>query len=354
MDVTLFEHEVELAHALEAGFERHERRTRLYLELSDDGGVGVGEIAPQREALNGDPGVDDVRRELLDLVLPQVLAIRVREGEMPSWSRIARLRGPRRASASALALVEMALLDRELRQAHQRLDDWWPARAPLALQRGVSLLRHGDPWPELEGVVRLRAKVAPRRLDLDALARVAETSLPVILDFNASASTFDEVRDVWQRVSAHVVVEAVEQPFQVGNFVDSARLSQEIPVAVSLDEGLRSLSDLDQILRYGAASVLCVKPARVGGLSNARAIITRAREHGLRPYVGGFFESPYARQVYRILARHCVNEPSDVGDVATVDGLDEVQSSALGFGYRVDPRVLECSRVWTIPFSAST
>ncbi len=354
MNVTLFEHEVELAQALEAGLQRHDRRTRLYLKLDDGGEVGVGEIAPQREALNGDANVDDVRRELVELVLPQVVAMRTREGALPSWTRIARLRGPRHASAPALALVEMALLERELRQARQRLDEWWVPRGPLVLQRGVSLLRHDDPWPDLEGVVRLRAKVAPGRIDSEALERVAATALPVILDFNATARTFDEVRAVWQRVSALANVVAVEQPFQVGNFIDSAQLSKEMPVAVSLDESLRSLGDLNQILRYEAATMLCVKPARVGGLANARTIITKARERGLRPYVGGFFESPYARHVHRILARHCVSEPSDVGDVATVGNSEEVQSCADGFGYCVDPRVLQGSRVWSVMTSAAT
>ena len=51
--------------------------------------------------------------------------------------------------------------------------------------------------------------------------------------------------------------------------------------------------------------MICVKPARVGGLANARSIIARAPGAGLRVYLGGFFESPYARQVHRALAKGC-------------------------------------------------
>ena len=78
------------------------------------------------------------------------------------------------------------------------------------------------------------------------------------------------------------------------------------------------MRDVAQIVRYQAADLLCVKPARVGGLANARTIVARAREAGLRPYVGGFFESPYARHVHRALARSCVDEPSDLGPVDVV------------------------------------
>jgi len=84
-------------------------------------------------------------------------------------------------------------------------------------------------------------------------------------------------------------------------------------VLISLDEGVRSLRDLDQIVRYRAATIVCVKPARVGGYANARTMLERAKELGLRPYVGGFFESPFARSVNRALAWHTTDEPSDIG-----------------------------------------
>jgi hypothetical protein len=85
-----------------------------------------------------------------------------------------------------------------------------------------------------------------------------------------------------------------------------------------------------------------VKPARVGGLANARAIIVKARDVGLRAYVGGFFESPYGRRVNRWLAANCVDEPSDVGAVEVVlDGYErEVEETAGGFGLRPSREML--------------
>jgi L-alanine-DL-glutamate epimerase-like enolase superfamily enzyme len=87
-------------------------------------------------------------------------------------------------------------------------------------------------------------------------------------------------------------------------------------------------------VRYHAAAIICVKPARVGGLANARTIVLEAQGAGLRPYLGGFFESPYARQVHRDLARSCVTEPSDLSAVDVVrEGYSrEVDPSEFGFG----------------------
>ncbi|HEY5010933.1 MAG TPA: enolase C-terminal domain-like protein, partial [Acidimicrobiales bacterium] len=129
----------------------------------------------------------------------------------------------------------------------------------------------------------------------------------------------------------------------VGNVVDTARLAEQLDVPVSIDEGIRSVRDVAQIVRYRAAELICVKPARVGGLANARTIILKAHEEGLRAYVGGFFESPYARRVHRWLANSCVDEPSDVGPVEVVlEGYQrEVDETSDGFGVTPSLEMLE-------------
>ena len=348
MDATLYRHDVRLAHAVQGGAQRHEGRSRLYLVLRDADGVGVGEVAPQPVSLNGDPGLESVVDELRDVVLPQLRAIRSREGALPSWTRVSRFHAPREASASALALVEMALLHRELVLQGRRLDELWPSQSTLRLQRSVSLVDESS-WPSLSGVARVRAKVSPGVVSSKALERLADVSLPVMLDFNATASDAQDVLGVVEQVQSVAHVVAVEQPFLVGNLVDSARLGEDLDMMVSLDESVRSLRDVEQIARYGAAALVCVKPARVGGLANARTVIARARELGLGVYVGGFFESPYARAVNRVLAEHGVIEPSDVGDVEVAGEDLKVFTTASGFGLEVNEDFLRtrATRIFT-------
>ena len=96
-------------------------------------------------------------------------------------------------------------------------------------------------------------------------------------------------------------------------------LSRSLDCQLSLDEGVRSLTDVTLIARHSAASLLCIKPARVGGYSNARALITKAHELGLAAYIGGFFESPLGRKVNSTFAKHLTNEPSDIGAVTMAE-----------------------------------
>jgi o-succinylbenzoate synthase len=335
MNVTLYRQVVALQHPIRASRETHDERTRLYLRVEHEGHVGFGEVSPQPNALNGDPGVDDVLVALQG-ALRRLRDVCEREGDVPHWSRAARLGAEIPSENVAYALIEMALLDRELRRDARPISDLWPPLGATPLQQTVSTL-DDDAWFVSDHAVRVRAKCAPGALSARAREHLRELRVPVILDFNCSATNDGEVLEVVGEVTTLATVDAVEQPFAVGNVVDHARLAKRLGVDLSLDEGVRSVRDLAQIDRYGAAAMVCVKPARVGGLANARTLIVRAQELGLRVYLGGFFESPYARHVNRALANSCVREPSDLGPVG-VSAYEEAVSTSTSFG--VEPSVL--------------
>jgi o-succinylbenzoate synthase len=335
MNVTLFRQVVALKRTIRASLETHDERTRLYLRVEHEGYAGFGEVSPQPRALNGDPGVDEV----LDAVragLRRLEDVLEREGELPHWSRVARLGAETPRDNVAYSLIEMALLDRELRRDARPITDLWVPLGVTQLQQTVSVLDDA-PWMVHDEAARVRVKCAPGALDAVAREHLREVHVPVLLDFNCSASNDDEVLEVVAEVAALATVDAVEQPFAVGNVVDHARLAKRLGVDLSLDEGVRSVRDLAQIDRYGAAAMVCVKPARVGGLANARTLILRAQELGLRVYLGGFFESPFARHVNRALANSCVREPSDLGEV-DVSTYEEPAMTSVSFG--VEPSVL--------------
>jgi O-succinylbenzoate synthase len=335
MNVTLFRQVVELSRPIRASLETHDERTRLYLLVEHEGYGGFGEVSPQPRALNGDPGIDDVL-DALRGALRRFEEVLEREGETPHWSRVARLGAETPSDNVAYALIEMALLDRELRRDARPVTDLWMPLGVTPLQQTFSTLDDA-PWRVRDEAARVRVKCAPEALNAVAREHLRELRVPVLLDFNCSATNDDEVLQVVDEVGELASVDAVEQPFAVGNVVDHARLAKRLEVDLSLDEGVRSVRDLAQIERYGAAAMVCVKPARVGGLANARTLILRAQELGLRVYLGGFFESPYARQVNRALANSCVREPSDLGEVG-VRAYEEPAKTSSSFG--VEPSVL--------------
>ena len=346
MKATLWRQDTGIRFPVRSAAQHHDVRSRLFLGVEHHGVTGYGEVAPQPEELNGDAAIADVIDEVRIFVLPQLQQILEREGDLPSWTRVARFGGSRAASNPAVAVLEMALLERELRAARGSIESLWPATFETPLQATVSLIDDAE-WHVEPGVARVRAKIAAAPLSSSALRRLGELNVPVLLDYNCGASDDAQVIEQVRQVREVANVAAVEQPYAVGNVVDSARLGEQLGVALSIDEGVRSLRDVAQIVRYRAAEIICVKPARVGGLANARTIILRAREAGLRAYVGGFFESPYARSVHQSLARNCVDEPSDFSpvEVVTADYSREVDAVPCAFGVTPSPEMLERSTV---------
>ncbi|HQU26705.1 MAG TPA: enolase C-terminal domain-like protein [Acidimicrobiales bacterium] len=339
MRARIYRTEVALLDVVEGGAQTHASRPRLYLELELDGVTGFGEVAPQPVALNGDPGVDEV------IVAAHRALARVREWAgregVPPWWRVGVAVDGTPAARAAAALVEMALVDRELRATGRTLADLWPARHEVRTTATVSLLSSA-PWRVSSGAARVRAKCAPGPLAPEALERLEALEVPVLLDYNATALDAEGVLDRVREVARRARIAALEQPFAPGNLAETARLAErldEVGVAVSLDEGVRTLSDLRGAARYRAATVVCVKPARVGGLAQALSLIERARGLGLTPYLGGFFESPYARAVHRALVAHAVDEPSDVADVA-VPGPPEAVAASGSVGLWPSPETL--------------
>jgi O-succinylbenzoate synthase len=342
MRATLWRQETKIRFPVRSAGQLHNERSRLFLGVEHNGVIGYGEVAPQPEELNGDAAISDVIDEVRVFVVPQLQQILEREGDLPSWTRIARFAGSRPASNPAVALLEMALLDRELRAALSSIDSLWPVNFDTPLQATLSLIE--DTVINLDPAVsRVRAKLSGHQLSSEALRLLEQIPVPVLLDYNCSARNDAEVIEQVRQIRDVADVAAVEQPYDVGNVVDTARLAEHLDVPISIDEGVRSVRDVGQILRYQAAGIICVKPARVGGVANARTIILRAQEEGLRPYVGGFFESPYARRVHRWLANNCVGEPSDLSPVDVVNAgySREVDSVADGFGVSPSAEMLE-------------
>ncbi len=335
MNVSLYRQNVVLARSIRASAQEHDRRSRLFLRLEEDGVAGYGEVAPQPFALNGDPGCDEVVDAVRGLLV-QLGEIAAREKALPLWSRVARLSAATPASNVATALFEMALLDRELRLAASSIGELWPEKFNTPTQATVSLLDESE-WSFDQSVERVRLKSAPGLISEQMLERLSRLKVPVLVDYNCSATTDEEVLAQVKVISDVVTIAAVEQPFNAGNVIDHARLASRLDVPLSIDEGVRSMRDLTQIANYHAAMMVCVKPARVGGLANTRALFARAGELGMKAYLGGFFESPYARRVHRALARACVSEPSDLLAVQIERNGDGAEVTIVESSFGVEP-----------------
>ena len=83
----------------------------------------------------------------------------------------------------------------------------------------------------------------------------------------------------------------IEQPLQFDDLVDHAALQAQIRTPVCLDESLTSLRRAEQAAELKSCRYINIKPARVGGITNAIAIHNACQQAGIPCWVGGMLES---------------------------------------------------------------
>jgi L-alanine-DL-glutamate epimerase-like enolase superfamily enzyme len=157
----------------------------------------------------------------------------------------------------------MAVLDWQLRRDGERFGDEARSDQAVGLNVTVSILDHE--WVEdVGGYSRTRLKTFPEAPLGGRVAQLVEWGLPVLLDFNASATSDRDVEEQVRLLERSGLAVTVEQPFAVGDYASCARLVRESSVRLSLDESIRSVPDLRHAARVASASEVCVKVARVG------------------------------------------------------------------------------------------
>jgi len=216
--------------------------------------TALHDLAARREALSlarwlrlraGDPGAPAAE------VGVQALIGGERPGQVAEATRRAREAG---FTTFKLKLAVSAVPRGDARDARRD--------APGGPARGDA---RGDPGVDRERVAALREAAGPEaRLRLDA-------------------------NEAWTRAEAAAALESlcpfgidyVEQPVARGDLESLAWLAAESPIAVAADEALLG-AGLEACLERGAASILILKPAALGGPGPARPLVARARAAGLR------------------------------------------------------------------------
>ena len=130
----------------------------------------------------------------------------------------------------------------------------------------------------------VKVKCTPDR-DLD-LARVgairaAYPDLPIRIDPNESWPLDWAAEQL--RAMAKFDIQYCEEPLPRGSGLEAYReLRKQQPIPIALDDSLRSLDHLDEIIAMDAADYLVLKAQRVGGPDQALKIIDKATDAGLR------------------------------------------------------------------------
>jgi O-succinylbenzoate synthase len=206
-----------------------------------------------------------------------------------------------------MAALEMAVADIHLRASHRSLAELLGV-AGRSVELGAVCGR-ADSIDALvaevgeladRGYERVKIKIGPGwdAVPLEAV-RQAFPQLGVQADANGTYG-----RDDTDRLATLDRFEllCLEQPFDRHDMEGHAVLAARMTTPICLDEGVDSPSKVFEALELGACSVVCVKPSRLGGVGPALEVVERCTLSGIPLWLGGMFESGYARGVNAAVA----------------------------------------------------
>jgi L-alanine-DL-glutamate epimerase-like enolase superfamily enzyme len=189
----------------------------------------------------------------------------------------------------AKAGIDLALHDLLGRARGQSLADLWGRRGrnrltlswtlnPRTLAEVEDLVARG----RARGYQHFNVKVAPDpQFDLELCRRVKELAPEGFLWADANGGYDEATALAIAPQLADLGVAVLEQPLPANRLGGYRRLRQQGALPILMDEGIVSRVELEEFLRLGLLDGVAMKPARCGGLTEARRQIDLLLEEGL-------------------------------------------------------------------------
>lgn len=270
-------------------------RRVLLLTLEGDGLEGWSECVASADPSYAYETTETAWHVLTDFILPEVVGQAVEhptEVLAPVWWV--------RGHGMAKAAVEMAAWDMAARADGVSLSEkLGGTREAVPVGVSVGIKPTDEALHEQvagfidDGYARIKIKIKPGR-DVEVLAGLRERYPDV--DFMAdanSAYTLDDADRLAELDALDLMM--IEQPLRYDDFLHHARLQERIETPVCLDESIKSVGDTELALFLASCRIINIKPGRVGGLGESRAIHDMMREAGLPVWCGGMLESGVGR-----------------------------------------------------------
>jgi o-succinylbenzoate synthase len=303
---------------------RFTERSSVILELGDAGGLkGYGEAAPWPGF-----GSETISESLRVLREAQALlrGVEIQPDEWPEG-----VEAHFRHAPAARAALEGALWDLAARRDRRTLAGQLAAclgplaGATLGQVAASALLTAREP-DALRAEARRVSEAGHRAVKLKlGAAPLAEDLLRVQAareGLGPEVALRGDANGAWDERTAREALEAlapfglayVEQPLPAEAIDGMARLRREAPVRIAADESVATAEGAVRLLESGAADVLVLKPAALGGPAQVLAIAARARRAGCGVVFSHAFESAVG-------ARHVLHCAAAWGDSGGVHGL---------------------------------
>jgi O-succinylbenzoate synthase len=278
-------------------------REMLLVRAECDEAEGWGECVAGSQPSYSSEYIDSAWLTLERCLAPALLGAGELDGTGVQ-SLLRRFKGHRMAKAA----LEMAILDAELRSAGVSLRSFLGGVAD-SVTAGVAVGIAGSIDELLDsvggylaaGYRRVKLKIEPG-WDLQPVQAVRERfgdDLMLQADANGSygRSDFEHLAQLDQ-----FSLLLLEQPLREEDLLGHAQLARRIATPVCLDESIVSADSAATALALGACSVVNIKPGRVGGLLEARAVHDLCLGHSVPVWCGGMLETGVGRAANLALA----------------------------------------------------
>jgi len=144
-----------------------------------------------------------------------------------------------------------------------------------------------------EGYKRIKIKIAPGR-DLTFIAAVRKEYPDILFQVDANSAYGLEHAPVFQAMDDYHLV-LIEQPLGYDDIFDHSKLQRVLRTPICLDESIHSLADCRAALELDSCRVINIKPGRVGGFTESKAIHDLCASRNVPVWHGGMLESGIGR-----------------------------------------------------------
>ena len=211
-------------------------------------------------------------------------------------------------SRMAKAAVETAILDAQLRGSNTSFAKYFgatrdkvPAGVSVGIMDSLSELMGYVEGYLAEGYLRIKLKIEPG-WDYEPVKLVRETFGPdLLLQVDANTAYTRDDFDLLKRLDEFNLL-LIEQPIDEEDVLGHAKLADYIETPVCLDESIVSANSARDAIELGAAEIINIKPARVGGYIEAVKIHDISVANKIPVWCGGMLETGIGRAANLALA----------------------------------------------------
>jgi O-succinylbenzoate synthase len=144
-----------------------------------------------------------------------------------------------------------------------------------------------------EGYHKIKLKIEPGHdVDFVRAVRKAFPDAPLMADAN-NAFTLRDTERLKQLDDLNLIM--IEQPLAFDDIIRHAQLQRVLKTPICLDESITSVEKAEDMISVGAGRIINIKPGRVGGFTQSRAIHDLCVANGIPVWCGGMLESGVGR-----------------------------------------------------------